>query len=76
MYWVATEVVTEKNSLKRARMIKQFLKIAVYCQSCNNFNSMFSILSGLANPSLKRLDDTWNKVPAKWDKIFEVNIRY
>ncbi|XP_063690015.1 rap guanine nucleotide exchange factor 6-like [Bolinopsis microptera] len=71
MYWVATEIVMEKSAIKRARMIKHFLKIAVYCQSCNNFNSMFCILSGLAHPSLKRLDETWSKVHGKWYKVFE-----
>ena len=72
MYWVATEIVTEKSIIKRARMIKHFLKVAAYCQSCNNFNSMFCILSGLAHPSLKRLDETWSKVHGKWYKVFEV----
>ncbi|KAL5249349.1 hypothetical protein ACHWQZ_G018268 [Mnemiopsis leidyi] len=71
MYWVATEIVTEKSIIKRARMIKHFLKVAAYCQSCNNFNSMFCILSGLAHPSLKRLDETWSKVHGKWYKVFE-----
>lgn len=35
---------------------------------------MFAILSGLGHGSVKRLKQTWDKLPAKYAKMFEVRI--
>lgn len=43
-FWVATEVVREPNQLKRMKIIKHFIKIALHCRECKNFNSMFAII--------------------------------
>lgn len=43
-FWVATEVLREPNQLKRMKIIKHFIKIALHCRECKNFNSMFAII--------------------------------
>lgn len=43
-FWVASEVTREPNQLKRMKTIKHFIKIALHCRECKNFNSMFAII--------------------------------
>ncbi|PWA22652.1 hypothetical protein CCH79_00002471 [Gambusia affinis] len=43
-FWVATEILKEPNTLKRMKTIKHFIKIALHCRECKNFNSMFAII--------------------------------
>lgn len=43
-FWVATEVTREPNQLKRMKIIKHFIKIALHCRECKNFSSMFAII--------------------------------
>lgn len=41
-----------------------------------NFNSMFSIISGLDHKTVQRLQSTWERVPDKYKKMFEVNYNF
>lgn len=43
-FWVATEILKEPNTMKRMKTIKHFIKIALHCRECKNFNSMFAII--------------------------------
>ncbi|XP_073680833.1 rap guanine nucleotide exchange factor 6 isoform X2 [Garra rufa] len=69
-FWVATEILREPNALKRMKTIKHFIKIALHCRECKNFNSMFAIISGLNLAPVARLRSTWEKLPSKYDKLF------
>ncbi|XP_073778341.1 rap guanine nucleotide exchange factor 2 isoform X4 [Danio rerio] len=69
-FWVATEVVREANQLKRMKIVKHFIKIALHCRECKNFNSMFAIISGLNLAPVSRLRGTWEKLPSKYEKLF------
>ncbi|KAJ8023170.1 Rap guanine nucleotide exchange factor 2 [Holothuria leucospilota] len=71
MFWVVTEVCCETSIVKRAKILKHFIKIAKHCKDCRNFNSMFSLISGLGHGSVSRLKNTWDKVPSKYIKMFE-----
>ncbi|XP_022105677.1 rap guanine nucleotide exchange factor 6-like isoform X2 [Acanthaster planci] len=71
LFWVVTEVCNEITLVKRAKIIKQFIKIARHCKDCKNFNSLFAIVSGLGHGCVSRLRSTWDKVPAKYVKMFE-----
>ena len=39
-----------------------------------NFNSMFAIVSGLDHKAVQRLQSTWERVPDKYKKLFEVGV--
>uniref|UniRef100_A0A2K6GW34 Rap guanine nucleotide exchange factor 6 n=1 Tax=Propithecus coquereli TaxID=379532 RepID=A0A2K6GW34_PROCO len=67
-FWVALEILTESNQLKRMKIIKHFIKIALHCRECKNFNSMFAIISGLNLAPVARLRGTWEKLPSKYEK--------
>uniref|UniRef100_A0A8C6EUR3 Rap guanine nucleotide exchange factor 6 n=1 Tax=Marmota marmota marmota TaxID=9994 RepID=A0A8C6EUR3_MARMA len=67
-FWVASEILTESNQVKRMKIIKHFIKIALHCRECKNFNSMFAIISGLNLAPVARLRGTWEKLPSKYEK--------
>ncbi|XP_060784898.1 rap guanine nucleotide exchange factor 2-like [Neoarius graeffei] len=69
-FWVATEVLREPDQMTRMKIIKHFIKIALHCRECKNFNSMFAIISGLNLAPVSRLQGTWGKLPTKYDKLF------
>ncbi|MFT7796173.1 rap guanine nucleotide exchange factor 6 isoform X2 [Arapaima gigas] len=69
-FWVATEILKEANTLKRMKTIKHFIKIALHCRECKNFNSMFAIISGLNLAPVARLRGSWEKLPSKYEKLF------
>ncbi|CAL8303548.1 unnamed protein product, partial [Gadus morhua 'NCC'] len=69
-FWVATEILKEGNALKRMKTIKHFIKIALHCRECKNFNSMFAIISGLNLAPVARLRASWEKLPSKYEKLF------
>uniref|UniRef100_A0A8B9GKL2 Rap guanine nucleotide exchange factor 2 n=1 Tax=Amazona collaria TaxID=241587 RepID=A0A8B9GKL2_9PSIT len=70
-FWVASEILREINQLKRMKIIKHFIKIALHCRECKNFNSMFAIISGLNLAPVARLRTTWEKLPSKYEKLFQ-----
>lgn len=70
MFWVVTEICSEYNIVRRMKIVKQFIKIARHCKECQNFNSMFAILSGLGHAAVSRLRLTWEKLPSKYQKLF------
>lgn len=43
------------------------------CKDMKNFNSMFAVISGLDHKSVQRLQSTWERVPDKYKKMFEVS---
>jgi Rap guanine nucleotide exchange factor 2 len=70
MFWVVGEICKETNIVRRMKIIKQFIKIARHCKECKNFNSVFAIISGLGHASVSRLRLTWEKLPSKYQKLF------
>ena len=72
MFWVVSEVVREPSVIKRAKLLKHFIKVARHCKDTKNFNSMFAIVSGLGHRSVSRLRQTWDRLGTKYLKMFEV----
>eukprot|EP00051_Salpingoeca_urceolata_P031167 m.10573 g.10573 ORF g.10573 m.10573 type:complete len:1495 (+) comp3816_c1_seq1:325-4809(+) len=68
--WVVTEVCRQKALRRRADTIKQFVKVARYCHHCQNFNSLFAIISGLGSPAVSRLKQTWERLSGKYQDTF------
>ncbi|KAL1459967.1 hypothetical protein WDU94_011910 [Cyamophila willieti] len=71
MFWVVTEVCSEGNLVRRSKVIKQFIKVARQCKECRNFNSMFAIISGLGHGAVSRLRTSWEKLPTKYQRLFQ-----
>ena len=63
-YWVATEVVSEKDLKKRVSIITHFINIAEHCKNIFNFNTMMEILVGLMLGPVQRLKASWEAVPS------------
>lgn len=63
-YWVATEVVSEKDFKRRVSIITHFINIAEHCKNILNFNTMMEILVGLMLGPVQRLKSTWESVPS------------
>lgn len=70
MFWVVSEICREPNIVRRSKIVKHFIKIARHCKECKNFNSVFAIISGLGHTSVSRLRLTWEKLPSKYQKLF------
>ncbi|KAH8378456.1 hypothetical protein KR093_011501, partial [Drosophila rubida] len=70
MFWVVSEICAEHNIVRRMKIVKQFIKIARHCKECRNFNSMFAIISGLGHGAVSRLRLTWEKLPSKYQRLF------
>lgn len=54
------------------RYIIMLSVVTDHCRAGRNFNATFAILSGLGHGSVSRLKQTWDKLPAKYIKMFEV----
>ncbi|CAF0969781.1 unnamed protein product [Adineta steineri] len=71
MFWTITDIVRESNLMQRSKVIKHFIKIAKCCKDMKNFNSMFAIITGLDHKAVQRLQQTWERVPDKYKKLFD-----
>lgn len=70
MFWVISEICSEHNITKRVKLLKYFIKVAKYCKDFKNYNSMYALVSGLANSAVSRLKNTWEKLPQKSENLF------
>ena len=70
-YFVATEICSQRDLKKRARLLENFIKVAKECRRVQNFNSLMALLSGLNNSSVRRLKKTWVLVSPKAAKEFQ-----
>ncbi|KAK6491373.1 rap guanine nucleotide exchange factor 5 isoform X1 [Huso huso] len=68
--WVMTEILLCSLLCKRVQLVKKFIKIAAHCRAQRNVNSFFAIIMGLNNVAVSRLNQTWEKVPGKFRKLF------
>ncbi|XP_065073351.1 rap guanine nucleotide exchange factor 4 isoform X2 [Ochlerotatus camptorhynchus] len=69
-YWVVTEIVSTSNLTKRMSLVKKFIKLAAFCKEYQNLNAFFAIVMGLSNMAVSRLNQTWDKLPSKFRKLF------
>ncbi|KAK7139514.1 hypothetical protein R3I93_016600 [Phoxinus phoxinus] len=68
--WVMSEVLLCPSLGKRVQLLKKFIKIAAHCKAHRNLNSSFAIIMGLNTAAVSRLNQTWEKVPGKFKKLF------
>jgi len=57
--WVGTEIVQQEDLEKRAAVMEKMIELANHCKELNNFNGLFSVISGLNLASIFRLKNTW-----------------
>uniref|UniRef100_A0A8C5FUU3 Rap guanine nucleotide exchange factor (GEF) 3 n=1 Tax=Gadus morhua TaxID=8049 RepID=A0A8C5FUU3_GADMO len=69
-YWVATEVCLCQDLMKRAALLKKFVKIASVLKEQRNLNSFFAVMFGLSNSAVQRLYKTWERIPSKTKRIY------
>mmetsp|Transcript_9301 Transcript_9301/g.23316 ORF Transcript_9301/g.23316 Transcript_9301/m.23316 type:complete len:480 (-) Transcript_9301:83-1522(-) len=58
-FWVATEIVFQKEQKARTAILKKFINLAEKCLELNNFNTVMEILGGMNNVAVQRLKRTW-----------------
>uniref|UniRef100_A0AAQ4QIK2 Rap guanine nucleotide exchange factor (GEF) 3 n=1 Tax=Gasterosteus aculeatus aculeatus TaxID=481459 RepID=A0AAQ4QIK2_GASAC len=74
-YWVVTELCICEDLVKRAILLKKFIKIAAVLKEQKNLNSFFAVMFGLSNSAVHRLYKTWERMIAKTVKIHRHGIR-
>ncbi|KAI9321273.1 ras guanine nucleotide exchange factor domain-containing protein [Dichotomocladium elegans] len=67
--WVATMIVTQAKTNKRAALLGKFMSIAVELRNHNNYNSLMAVLAGLNSAPVLRLKQTREAVKDK--KIYK-----
>ncbi|XP_057691211.1 rap guanine nucleotide exchange factor 5-like [Corythoichthys intestinalis] len=68
--WVMTEVLLCTTLCQRVQLIKKFIKIASHCKAQRNLHCFFAIIMGLNTAAVSRLNQTWEKIPGKFKKLF------
>lgn len=63
--WVAACILAEKDTKKRASVIKYFVQVSEQCRQINNFSSMTAIISALYSSTIHRLKKSWELVSAR-----------
>ncbi|XP_041859302.1 rap guanine nucleotide exchange factor 3 isoform X1 [Melanotaenia boesemani] len=69
-YWVVTELCLCEDLVKRAILLKKFIKIASVLKEQKNLNSFFAVMFGLSNSAVHRLYKTWERIPSKAKRIY------
>uniref|UniRef100_H2MLQ4 Rap guanine nucleotide exchange factor 3 n=1 Tax=Oryzias latipes TaxID=8090 RepID=H2MLQ4_ORYLA len=59
-YWVVTELCLCEDLMKRALLLKKFIKIASVLKEQKNLNSFFAVMFGLSNSAVQREYQIWN----------------
>jgi len=72
--WVATTVLRETDTKRRASLLKKFIAIGDQLYKLKNYNGVFEITSGLVSSSVSRLSKTWEMIPTKATKRHEKNL--
>ncbi|XP_055021461.1 rap guanine nucleotide exchange factor 3 isoform X3 [Boleophthalmus pectinirostris] len=69
-YWVVTELCLCEDLVKRAILLKKFIKIAAVLKEQRNLNSFFAVMFGLNNSAVQRLHKTWERIPSKIKRVY------
>ena len=69
--WVCDAVLQPNDAVDRALVIGQFIEIAHFCHSNNNFNTSYAIVAGLTHPQVARLRRSWDAVSPATMKLYD-----
>ncbi|KAI8825093.1 uncharacterized protein EV422DRAFT_245136 [Fimicolochytrium jonesii] len=68
--YMATIVLQEDSTRKKARAIKRVVKIAKVCRDVGNYNCALAIMWAMRRPSIVRDQAAWELLPFKYVDIF------
>ncbi|XP_062975330.1 rap guanine nucleotide exchange factor 3 isoform X1 [Elgaria multicarinata webbii] len=69
-FWVTTELCLCPDVIKRAQLLRKFIKMAAHLKDQKNLNSFFAVMFGLSHSTVSRLARTWEKLPHKTRKLY------
>ncbi|XP_071381133.1 rap guanine nucleotide exchange factor 3 [Centroberyx affinis] len=69
-HWVVTELCLCEDLVKRAVLLKKFIKMAAVLKEQKNLNSFFAVMFGLSNSAVQRLYKTWERIPSKTKRVY------
>ncbi|KAM4562609.1 rap guanine nucleotide exchange factor 3 isoform 1-T1 [Odontesthes bonariensis] len=69
-HWVVTELCLCEDLVKRAILLKKFIKIASVLKEQKNLNSFFAVMFALSNSAVHRLYKTWERIPSKTKRVY------
>nr|KAJ3412401.1 hypothetical protein HK105_002366 [Polyrhizophydium stewartii] len=69
--WVVATILSDPDVKRRSGIVKFFIKVAEYCLSMSNFNSLMAINTGLNSSTITRMRRTWDLLSAKHKSAFE-----
>ncbi|KAI2649586.1 Rap guanine nucleotide exchange factor 4 [Labeo rohita] len=72
-YWVVTELCLCEDLVKRAILLKKFIKMAVVFKEQKNLNSFFAVMFGLSNSAVQRLNKTWED-PSRNHRAYRLTV--
>ncbi|KAJ3095818.1 hypothetical protein HDU97_006478 [Phlyctochytrium planicorne] len=70
--WVASEIVCTPKLETRSKVIETFIQIAEEAYLQKNFSTFMEIMLGLQNPSIERLERTWERINTHTMKTFQI----
>ena len=62
--WVIEEILSYDHAEKRAQIVLKFIRICVVLKKIGDFDDCLSIISGLNNYIINKLDKTWGHIPS------------
>ncbi|XP_062975331.1 rap guanine nucleotide exchange factor 3 isoform X2 [Elgaria multicarinata webbii] len=68
-FWVTTELCLCPDVIKRAQLLRKFIKMAAHLKDQKNLNSFFAVMFGLSHSTVSRLARTW-ELPHKTRKLY------
>ena len=68
--WVIEEILAYDHAEKRSQILLRFIKICVILQKIGNFDDCLSIMTGLTNSNINKLQKTWGHIRSVDQKEF------
>lgn len=63
-YFVVEEILAYDHAEKRAEILLRFIKICTLLKNMGNFDDFLSIMTGLTNYNISKLNKTWGHIPS------------
>ncbi|KAK7202488.1 ras guanine nucleotide exchange factor domain-containing protein, partial [Myxozyma melibiosi] len=68
--WVTSEILLTRELDERVHTIQKYIHVAAHSRKLQNYSTFMPITLALASPTVQRLSQTWNAVPARDMELF------